>query len=338
MDKTAITAISNISREGFISASLHRLGWRVIHRATSLQGLKQALELSPEALLITSTDFKGSDNFARNQMILIDFERYQDFTQENLQDLLHNIEKPQMKAGGRITATTADLVMVASFGRSVGASTLALNIAQEISSQDLSTLLIDGNTDHPYLSRQLSLHGVDREILRTSLGFAAFEITEARGAETLGDLADSYHRLVLDFGQLVAIERLLHGCRMRERLFSWALRSKCNFILVSKCDERSLAELIEGVTGLSKLEPSIKIRILLIPQQAMGSREGARLERQLSETLKVKVRVLIRDLRAVAVMEERNTTLAISSPKSALRSEIAEVAKELESTRKELAV
>ncbi len=122
MDKTAITAISNISREGFISASLHRLGWRVIHRATSLQGLKQALELSPEALLITSTDFKGSDNFARNQMILIDFERYQDFTQENLQDLLHNIEKPQMKAGGRITATTADLVMVASFGRSVGAS------------------------------------------------------------------------------------------------------------------------------------------------------------------------------------------------------------------------
>lgn len=334
MDKIAITAISNISQEGFIATSLHRLGWKLIHRATSLDGLQKALEANPESLLITSTDFRGVQELAPIRLIKLD--GMVEISQDQFHELIQNIASPQNEPRSRIKTTGAAMTVVASVGRSVGASTLALNIAQELANQNLSTVLIDGNRDHPYLSSQLSLHGIDREFLRTPFGFAACEVTPHQNLGNFGTSCDSYQHLVMDFGQLIPNEKLLLGLRMNDLLFTWAHHSDGSLLLVSKSDMRSLNELRSTIQRLHDLALRMRTTVLVIPQTVIGNRERSRIQSQLSGDINLEVKVLSHDRRAVVSMEERNTTLSNSAPKSVLRSEIVQLVVQELSGRKEL--
>jgi hypothetical protein len=318
---TAITAIADVRMEGAIAASLHRLGWKVLYRATSLEGLQRAISANPDALVLSSSDFRGINETQNSRHIALQYP-LQPVSDIALLELIRNIDEPKVSNTRTLKPFQGKMILVASSGRTVGASTIALNIARELSTHRSSTLLLDCNPWNPYLSRHLGINGINREIARTSFGFSVGEIVTPSSLTALAPALYSFEQIVIDYGQLREPSKTASGRRAHEEIFSWSIHSQSEVALVSRSDLRSIEDLLKINSECEQVFPQSRKEVLLSLSKVLSGRERTRLAAQLSTELGANPQLISRDHRAIAEMEAKGSTLADVAPKSLVLSEI----------------
>ena len=144
--KLAITAISDAQGEGFITASLERQGWQVIYRALAHQELIQFFDSinNQVVTLFTSSDFASlSASLINNQWPHINT-IVLDVIPTNDHDFSEIIRGgTEVKSHNWAKVPSIPILTFTSFGRSVGTSTIALNIAAELAEMGSEVLLVE---------------------------------------------------------------------------------------------------------------------------------------------------------------------------------------------------
>lgn len=326
--KSAITAIADVRLEGSVTTSLHRLGWEVACRATSSAGLVEALKDYPKALLISSDDFRSLHQITPARQLSLP-SKIKSITDGELRELLRSVDEEQGSQRRTLEPTKARIYLVASNGRTVGASTIALNLAQELSQLAGSTLLLDCNSWSPYLARHLSVNGINREIAISPFGFSVGEIQTRDSLIHIAASLNGYDRIVIDYGQLLHPLATSSGRRTHEEIFSWAVQAQSHFLLLSRTDINSLEAAARTMEEMRQLSPSLEAHLLLTLTSVLSRRERARLVENSAVRSGVSCSIISRDRRSVMEMEEKGSTLSAVAPKSIVLGELRELIEEL---------
>lgn len=326
--KCAITAIADVRLEGSVTTSLHRLGWEVAYRATSEAGLISALNEYPKALVISSDDFRSLHHITPARQISLP-SKTKSITDGELRELLRNLDQGQGSQRRTLEPTKARIYLVASNGRTVGASTIALNLAQELSKFAGSTLLLDCNSWSPYLARHLSINGINREIAITPFGFSVGEIQSRDSLNQLATSLRSYDRIIIDYGQLQNSIVKANGRRAHEEIFFWAIHAQSSLLLLSRNDAKSLEEAARTMEEIKQLNPGIKRHLLLTLTSVLSRRERARLVENSAARFGASCSLISRDRRSVLEMEEKGSTFSEVAPRSLVLGELRELMEEL---------
>lgn len=326
--KCAITAIADVRLEGSVTTSLHRLGWEVAYRATSDAGLIAALDEYPNALVISSDDFRYLHRITPTRQFSLPAETTS-ITDGELRELLRNVDEGKNTQLRTLEPTKARIYLVASNGRTVGASTIALNLAQELSKLPGSTLLLDCNSWSPYLARHLSINGINREIAITPLGFSVGEIQSRDSLALLATSLSGYDRIIIDYGQLHSPIATANGRRAHEEIFSWAIHAQSSFLLLSRNDAKSLEESARTMEEIKQLTPDLKRYLLLTLTSVLSRRERARLIENSAARFGTNCSLISRDRRSVSEMEEKGSTFSEVAPRSMVLGELRELMEKL---------
>ena len=328
--RDAITAIRDTTQEGFIAGALLRIGFNVIHRATSVDGLSSAMEKNPGAIIVASEDFTASTFSVQNKILTIATTskknasgKYVNPTSDfELQELLRAPEVDDRLVQRRVPALSCDVTVVSGIYSGIGVSTMALNIAQEIAQLGESTLLLEVNQPSPFLSEHLDIPHINRGIVPTSYGFSVGEITSLETLTRFSEEAQGFSRVVLDLGKLDPIEQILRGNRLEDISSTWALQSATRILLLTRSSSKSVRN-IEVTTRELRESALGKVPMIgVVLQSALGRRERNLVTSQVRDATKAHVAIFSRDFRAISKADEVGASLYFVSPKSALRSEI----------------
>jgi len=325
-DRYAITAISDAQDEGFIAASLERQGWQVLYRALTDSQLTNFLDTldAEQVTIFTTPDFApGASNFFRNLKPSINEIRLSAIPSND-----HDFSEIIRGSANEETLTwstlpTIPIVTFSSFGRRVGTSTIALNIASELAIQGSRVLLIDAHVRSSFLSPYLQIFGVNREVIRSPFGFSIFEAHSAETFATLEGDIDQYEILLLDIGEVWQPARAISGNRSEDYPFIWAAHFSTDMITVSSAEGRAISEVRNSLKGLEELAIKPKISHLINNAQNYSAKERTTQQKIVAGELHCRSTFLPRDDRATSRAKAASSTLAESAPKSALRAEIA---------------
>jgi adenylylsulfate kinase-like enzyme len=221
------------------------------------------------------------------------------------------------------------IYLVASSGRTVGASTIALNLAQQLSKSEGSTLLLDCNSWSPYLARHLSINGLSRKIAITSFGFSAAEIHTRESLTQLAASLSGYQRIVIDYGQLHNPIATANGRRTHEEIFTWAIHAQSSLLLISRNDPTSLDEASRTMEEIKQVTPTLKRHLLLTLTSVLSRKERARLVENSAARFGMSCSLISRDRRSVVEMEEKGSTFSEVAPRSMVLGELRELIEEL---------
>lgn len=326
--KCAITAIADVRLEGSVTTSLHRLGWEVVYRATSEAGLIAALNEYPKALVISSEDFRYLHNLTPARQLSLP-SKTKSINDGEIRELLRNLDEGQGSQRRTLGPTKARIYLVASNGRTVGASTIALNLARELSKLAGSTLLLDCNSWSPYLARHLSINGINREIANTPFGFSVGEIQSRNSLNQLATSLIGYDRIIIDYGQLHNPVASANGRRAHEEILSWAIHAQSSLLLLSRNDAKSLDDSARTMEEIRQLTPGIKRHLLLTLTSVLSRRERARLVENSTARFGTSCSLISRDRRSVLEMEEKGSTFSEAAPRSMVLGELRELIEEL---------
>jgi hypothetical protein len=313
---SAITAIRNIKQESFVAATLDQIGWKLIHRATSSENLLLALQENPEALLITSEEFRVERGTFSNAILILDSKKV--LEEYELQELLRRVDDVEVPKAMTIATCTSDVTVVTTLDSGIGGSTFAMNYAYESARSGRRTLLLDLNPAAPLFARYFSLQGINRNFAMTKFGFSVGEVSEYSFLSQATQEANDFERVVIDLGKVPSSEHLISGVRIHEAIARWGLQSANNLFILARSEESSIRRL--ELLAAQSLQRSVIIKpsVLLTSQSSISGREG-RLIREKAEALFGReVHRLPRDPRGVARALDEGAPLAIVAPKSPL--------------------
>lgn len=330
-DRFAITAIGDPQSEGFIAASLERQGWQVLYRALAPNALFQFLETleAREASLFVSADFASDlSYFSNNLKPTINEIRLNEIptSDHEFSEIIRGSTKEISHTWS--TLPSIPIISFTSFGRTVGTSTIALNVASELATQGSRVLLIDAHLRSPFLSPYLRIFGVNREVTRSPLGFSIFE---AHSAEEFGKVEPEiaqYEFLLIDLGEIWQPERAISGHRIEDYPFTWAAHYSKELISVSSGLTPALQEVRDSIKALAELALKARISHLINHSQSYSPKELKTQQERVEGELHCRTTFLPRDDRAVQKAKAASSTLTQSAPKSALRAEIARYCRE----------
>jgi len=329
MDKPiryAITAISDAQDEGFIAASLERQGWQVLYRALTVSQLTNFLDTidAEQATIFTTPDFApGAPSYLRNLKPSINEIRLSTIptNDHDFSEIIRGSTKELTRTWS--TLPPIPIVTFSSFGRTVGTSTIALNVASELAMQGSRVLLIDAHVRSSFLSPYLQIFGVNREVIRSPFGFSIFEAHSAETFATLEEEIAQYEILLVDIGEVWQPARAIAGNRSEDYPFTWAAHFSTEMITVSSAEGRTISEVRNSLIGLEELAIKPKISHLINNAQNYSSKERTTQQKIVEGELHCRSTFLPRDDRATFKAKAASSTLAQSTPKSALRAEIA---------------
>jgi hypothetical protein len=330
-NKLAITAIGDPQSEGFIAASLERQGWRVIYRALTAIELREYLDSleNIEVTLLISNDFApgGVFNMQTCTANVCEIRIFQiPANDHDLSEIIRGSTKEVTHHWA--TLPSIPILSFTSFGRSVGTSTIALNIASELAMIGARVLLIDAHLRSSFLSPYLQIFGVNREVMRSPFGFSIFE---ANNPESFSKLEQEitrqenaqYEILLIDIGEVWQPNKAISGRRAEDYAFAWAAHFSTEMISVSSAQARALSESRHSLRELEELAMKPKISHLINFSQSYSPKERSIQQERVEQELGRRPIFLPQDDRAVLRAKAASSTLAESAPKSALRAEIA---------------
>jgi hypothetical protein len=236
---TAITAIHRADHESFAASTLFSQGWSVLHRALEWRSLIDFLDTStitPDVLLC-STDLLGfeseliegikgrgikvflfcneSKSLEEHPMAMV-----MPTTALELIGLVRgSIRSPMVRETPRENPKVrAKVLGITSAHCAAGCTTLAINLASELSATGKRTLLVDA---HPYAASIAILLGEQglqnaRGYQQISAGFWAMEITQSNTVKSIEalDLARyEFDFILIDLGATFEMAQLLSGRR-----------------------------------------------------------------------------------------------------------------------------
>jgi hypothetical protein len=320
-EKRAITAIGDSKLESFIASALIRLGWQVIHRALSFADLEKLLGESEESdvVLFFSSDIKGfADLPAGIKAIDVSSRPANDY------ELSELVEKREQGKAANVFRLVSGIpiVGVGSFGRHSGASTIALNLAQESALKGVRTLLIDAHSRNPFAADYFAIFGLNRKAVEISENLSIVETSSAIEISSLEISVESIDLIVIECGDVWQPEQAINGRRSADAGFSWIAHNADELFIVAT--ERTFLPRT-SVNPFAMLESvAMKPRLTYICNQTLLINKATkeRLATQFTGSTKRPVSLFPTDTRGISAATRDRSTLAYSAAKSPLRREI----------------
>ncbi|MEY4023628.1 MAG: hypothetical protein RLZ23_589 [Actinomycetota bacterium] len=321
--KIAVTAINDSHRESFISASLVRQGWSVDHRALTYGDLQRYLSTNEneDLLILLSSDLKGyraESEINKGRRILVDFLPENDYQlAEIISATYARSEISRINLPENVSVTT-----VISGSSGAGATTIAINLAQEYAARGEKTLLIDSNLRNPALARYFDIYGVARE--RKSI-MENLQICEVPHRDFIAEFSfdcEGIDRVIIDCGEIDNPDDVLTGRRLGDLAFQWSARHADELFVALDFIRFQRDFNSARVESLLKLALKAPLQFLINQTPPMSKRDRQVLEMRIEERLPWGSRTLSRDVRGVASAFSSRSTLALAAAKSPLRKEI----------------
>lgn len=246
-----VTAISNSEQESFVAGTLFSQGWSVIHRAVDYESLQEFTLTHPEecttALLLYSPDLNDFDS-ASFKILSLNFRQIIGFASGNSNltpdDGLHEIPASGTQLATFIRSyvrsplirklapmihsqTRARVIAVSSAGSCTGTSTVAINLAYELSLKEKKVLLIDANLSEPNVAIYLDQRNLKEEELwrMSSPFFYIKELTRERISEfdsLIVKAHTEFEYIVIDIGTIHDLSSQLSDRRADSLVITWA--------------------------------------------------------------------------------------------------------------------
>jgi Mrp family chromosome partitioning ATPase len=355
-----ITAIADAQTEGFIASGLFAQGWSVVYRALDTTSLKKYIVSNPEiaknALLLYTPDLAqlnpaSSLEFSRMVKQSIgfsnDLEKHQNYPglyeiPKDLTELVSlvrgSIRSPLIRQQSPVQHSTrrAQVIAIGSAGSGVGCSTVAINIAMELSVLEKSTLLIDANFRAPSIAVLLSLRNLLTDegwrIVAPQLSIS--EITQLRSNsidELMARAIDEFDQIIIDLGSISGLSNRLTDQRWTSKMTTWSCDNADELWIISKPDLLGAHRLDQVLILLEKTAMRAKLGFILNmkSQGKKGDSEEARFLSSITPLRPGSMRVLARDGRSIQASEEARSTLIEVNERSPLRKSLAKIASEL---------
>lgn len=352
-----VTAIANPEVEGFIAGTLFSQGWNVIFRGLDAQSLIAFLDVEPDrssnSVLIYSPDLPGLSptivaSMQRRVRQILGFAPDGGANQEYV-GLLHlpceasellNLVRGYVRTP-LVREPASDLprkhnthvVALGSVSGSSGCTTLAINLAMELSALGRQTVLIDADVRHPSIAPLLSLHKLDSENRARTLSprLSVSEFTRERVphvAEYLDELFAKCEFAVIDLGSISGVSDSLTDRRWTSSMVHWSCERADALWIVGKNDTLGLHRMEMLVRDLSQITMRAQISVAL-NMSPRGRKGKLREEQYFAAVAPLRPQnlfILPREVRAVARAEAERATLLETDDRSSLRKSIASMA------------
>ena len=333
-EKRAITAIRDIEQESFIAATLSRLGWQLLYRATSPLGLQAELQKNPDASLFLSDDFLPSENISFPTIFLLRGRSHArgtagEFDPRNLfelEELIRSGAGRKSRESSPIAPTQSKVLALLSAEGKIGVTTLAINVAERAASAGLNVLLVDGDQSQHAIAAHFEVHNIRREPRVISPLLSLFEVSERSQLEKVSRTASEFDLIVIDLGRVGNI--LPNGLRIDDQIFEWVNHSHGRVVLSSGDQENSIKRSLITLNNLRKLASDMDIEIAISLNEPTSRRNRSLLSSKLSAQSLTPVHLFSCDTKAVHSFEQAHTTLIQVAPRSALTREIAQYVEE----------
>jgi Mrp family chromosome partitioning ATPase len=354
---TAITAIHSADHESFAASTLFGQGWSVLHRALEWQSLIEFLDNSttiPDVLLC-STDLIGFESEliegikARGIKVFLFRNENQSAEQDptavqmpttglELIGLIRgSIRSPMVRQVLKENPKMrAKVFGITSAHCAAGCTTLAINLASELSASGKRTLLVDAHSNAPAIAILLGEQGLQnaRSYQQIGAGFWAIEITQSNISDSIAtlDLAlYEFDYIVIDLGTTHGLAQILSGRRWSGETFVWTASSADELWVVAKSDALSLERLRKFSQELQR--NSIKPAISFLHSHSHSGRRSIATDELFANAISAlnprKILKVPLDSRSIAAAEKSKETLLQSNERSLLRKRIQEIAGEM---------
>jgi Flp pilus assembly CpaE family ATPase len=226
-------------------------------------------------------------------------------------------------------ATRARVLGVTSAHSAAGCTTLAINLASELSIAGDRTLLVDANPTAPAVAILIGEQGLhsNKGFTQVSAGFWAMEITQSTIADSIALLDNAQYEfdcIVIDLGPTLEIAETLSGRRWSGETLVWVSSNADNLWVLAKSDYLSLYRLRKLTQDL--LRNSIKPKISFIQFAAKSGRRSMASDELFASAISAlgskEVLKIPLDSRSISIAESTHETLYQSNEKSLLRKSI----------------
>lgn len=350
-----ITAIADADFESMVSTALFENGWNVVARPLDFAALEKIIkdQISQVSLVIYSVDLPGIsverlEALASNRISFIGFEdgaqSNRGFThltsrpnspEELVTYIRANIRSPLSRAPllQSKPKIKAKIVAIGSAGGNTGATTLALNLAYELSLLEKKTLLIDANFQSIAIAALLDLHRIADEDKWRDLSdfFSVSEVTQKNVVDFSPralEAAGYFDYIVIDLGSLQSLESDLSDRRWSSQVKIWASCFAHDLYLCSGADNLQLARLKKLSLELSQVKIPTRVSIFIKPADVQNKKERAKVM-DLNPLVPRQIQFFPYDPRHCSMARFERTTLAEINDKAPLRKAISAIAKQI---------
>ena len=298
-----------------------RLGWNVRYRALSFVDLENYLEHSEniETVLFYSPDIKGFGRLP-SEMRAIDVSSHP----ESDYVLAELIESREESVSTRIFKAIGGIPIlgVGSFGRYGGASTIALNLAQESAINGARTLLIDSHSRNPCAAAHFALYGLNRKVVEVSENFSIIEATNLAEISSLELSIDSFDFIVVECGDISQPAESVNGRRSADSGFSWIAHNADELLVVVGENTFQSRTSTNPFTLLESIAMKPSLSYICNKSSQINRASKQRLALQIEGATRRPVTLFPVDTRGLTAAHRDHSTLAHSAAKSPLRREI----------------
>lgn len=355
-----ITAIANSDLEGFVAGTLFTQGWSVIYRALDVTTLLDFItcnrDQAKRAIVIYSPDLPKL-TLALVESILKDVRQVIGLSSETkdvekypsmneipvdataLVSLIRGfVRAPMIRTAPVLLSTKkkACILALGSASSAAGCSTIAINLAMELSVMEKDVLLLDGDVRRPSIAALLELRKFDGQNLWHLIAshLSAGEITR----EQISDLDSQMVRaesefdfIIIDVGLLEELADSLTDRRWTSSVIHWSCDNADQLWMIGMADCLGTFRISNFVRKFSKV--SIRARISIVLNAKVTSRKNGVQESQFLSAIASlhpeRIYTLPRDSRAIAKAQSEHATLIEMDDRSALRKAIEKIAVEV---------
>lgn len=355
-----ITAIANSELESFVAGTLYSQGWSVIYRALDVSSLDLFLESianhRKNILLIYSPDLPGIspeviDTYQQKVRQVIGFSA-DPASVKNFSGILatpHDVTElvslirgfvraPLLRAASAASQTRrrARVISLGAPSGSTGCTTLAINLAMELSVQGHEVLLLDGDVRRPSVAALLALRNLDGDEPWRTIAphFCVSELTRERIhllSDYMNDACDAFDIVIVDLGAIEDIADSLTDRRWVSSVIHWSCDNADELWFLGKVDTLGIHRLDALVRDFSQISIRAKVSVLFNMKPGGRKRENheAVFLSSIAPLRPHRILTLPRDSRAVTKAEEERATLIEVDDRSTLRKAISKIAVEV---------
>jgi len=335
-----ITAIADPEFEAMVSSALFSRGWNIIARPLDFDTLEREIDLNKTSnlLLIYSVDLPGLvrqrlENLTNPNVTIFGFADSsgspRGFSEisprpnsddELLAYIRGNIRSPLLRAPLIRSSPSfkAKVIAIGGAGHSTGATTVAMNLAQELALLEKKTLLVDANFSAPAIATLLDLRKLSEEDKWRDLSafFSVAEITQKSVADFTmwaAEAAAYFDLILIDLGSMTNIANDLTDRRWSSQVKIWTSTFAQELIICAGLDVLQAQRLSQLNSELASAKLSAKTTIY-----CQGSENKSRQDRY---------QYLPIDTRLCSNARKARTTLVEINEKAPLRKAIANLAR-----------
>jgi len=357
-----VTAIANSEQEGFVAGTLFSEGWNVIHRALDAHSLSSFLEkLSNESenvILIYSPDLSdlSPDLIAGYQRVLrqvvgfaLEAREHTEYSgllsmptdASELLNIIRSYVRAPLLRRAELLPTSVRRAKVIALGTpsgSTGCTTVAINLAMELSLLGKETLLLDADVRRPSVAVLLSQHKLDTDLEARIIAphLSLSEFTQSRISQFpdyLDRFTGKYDFIVIDLGTIEGVSDSLTDRRWTSTLIHWSCERADELWIVGKADVLGIYRMTSLAKNFDEVTIKASVSVLLNMKESgkKGDDRGSHFASVVATLKPYRMYSLPRDSRSAIKAESERAFLVEISEKGQLRKSIAKIAVEVSS-------